>query len=283
MAVDLAPGLPANWLNGWLAAVGVTVLVPDVRLSWTDDPVPLARFRHANDVPLAQRIGMVLLDDAGLAALVLASLSRRVTLKSYQDAAESSRSLADTSLSSSVTDLVADGLIGEVDLHGQFDPPAPRGTTLLTRARDCRRLMGSGPAGRIANTLAGTGVRERANGLGFDIRRIPSGVQPDADVMVDPVIECLCFAALRLFPVRGDGAVVRQRGWTAPASQRGAFKWPVWSEPLDVWGIDALLDRFYAGARDLHLFGLVGAFATVPFQRRGSSDVTRGYGSERIA
>ena len=30
-----APGLPADWLNGWLAAIGVTVLIPGARLRWT--------------------------------------------------------------------------------------------------------------------------------------------------------------------------------------------------------------------------------------------------------
>jgi len=32
-----APGLTADWLNAWLAAIGVTVLVPQARLS---DPFP---------------------------------------------------------------------------------------------------------------------------------------------------------------------------------------------------------------------------------------------------
>lgn len=30
MAEGLAPGLTADWLNAWLAAIGVTVLVPEV-------------------------------------------------------------------------------------------------------------------------------------------------------------------------------------------------------------------------------------------------------------
>jgi hypothetical protein len=281
MRVDPAPGLPADWLNGWLAAVGVAALLHDVRLSWSDDAAPVARFHHCEDTPLARRIAMAMPDEVALRGLVLASLSRKVTLRDFQAAAERSRSLADASLSFSVTDLIADRRIERVDLHGPFDPPAPQGKTLLDRVLDCRRRVEADLDRRIDDTLAGTGIREKANGLGFDIRRIPSGVQPDASVMVDPVVECLCFAALPLFPLRGNGSARLQRGWTGRAGQRGAFRWPVWSEPLNVWAIDALLDRFYAGG-DTRLLGVTGAFATVPFQRKGSSDVTRGYASERV-
>ena len=36
------PGLPASWLNGWLAAVGAAVLDPRLRLSWTTGDAPVA-------------------------------------------------------------------------------------------------------------------------------------------------------------------------------------------------------------------------------------------------
>ena len=35
-------GLPAEWINGWLAAVGATVLDARIRLHWMTDGVPLA-------------------------------------------------------------------------------------------------------------------------------------------------------------------------------------------------------------------------------------------------
>ena len=35
-------GLPASWLNGWLAAVGATVLDARIRLRWTTGGTPLA-------------------------------------------------------------------------------------------------------------------------------------------------------------------------------------------------------------------------------------------------
>lgn len=36
------PGLSANWVNGWLAAVGITVLEPSLRLHWSPDATPVA-------------------------------------------------------------------------------------------------------------------------------------------------------------------------------------------------------------------------------------------------
>jgi len=42
MARTECPGLPASWLNGWLAAIGLLVLEPRLRLSWTSDPSPVA-------------------------------------------------------------------------------------------------------------------------------------------------------------------------------------------------------------------------------------------------
>lgn len=287
MKSELAPGLCADWLNGWLAAVGVTVLCPDVQLSWSGDPIPLAVFHHPADVPLAQRIANALPDEAALQGLVLASLPRNVELPRFSAAADESRSLGDPSLAFSISDLASGKRFNPGDLpHGGFDPPAPRGTTLASRAIGCRRLLEPEPAQRIDETLAGRAARKKANGLGFDIRRIPSGVQPEADVMVDPAIECLCFAALKLFPVRGDGRRTVQRGWNTRRSptERGAFTWPVWSKLLDVWGIDAMLDGFHdASPKRAQSLGIEGAFASVPFQPTGSSDVTRGYGSERIA
>ena len=62
-----APGLPADWLNGWLAAIGVTVLIPGARLCWTDDGVPSAVFETDEPVDLAKVVADALptLRDAG--------------------------------------------------------------------------------------------------------------------------------------------------------------------------------------------------------------------------
>ena len=36
------PGLPAAWVNAWLAAIGTTVLDPRIRLHWTTENSPVA-------------------------------------------------------------------------------------------------------------------------------------------------------------------------------------------------------------------------------------------------
>jgi len=285
MVEEPAPGLCADWLNGWLAAVGVTVLLPDVLLSWSQEPVPCAAFRHAGDRPLAERIAETLPNEDALRRSVLAQLGRKVDLDSFHAAAEQSRARCDPTAALSVSDLGSGKRFKPHDLpHGGFDPGAPQGTTLATRVIKCRGLLGQNPVQRIGDTLEGAAVRENANGLGFDIRRISSGVQPGADKVVDPAIECLCFAALEIFPVRGNGHQVLQRGWSKEAWRRGAFVWPVWADPLDRWSIDALLDCFYADPRQCGRasIGIHGVFADVPYRGTGSSDPTRGYGSERL-
>ena len=42
MAEVICPGLPASWINGWLAAVGTTVQDEGIRLHWTADSTPVA-------------------------------------------------------------------------------------------------------------------------------------------------------------------------------------------------------------------------------------------------
>ena len=43
MAEVICPGLPASWINAWLAAVGATVLDPRLRLHWTRGGTPAGR------------------------------------------------------------------------------------------------------------------------------------------------------------------------------------------------------------------------------------------------
>ena len=46
-------GLPGAWINGWLAAVGATVLDARVRLHWTTGGAPLAVLSASEGDPLA--------------------------------------------------------------------------------------------------------------------------------------------------------------------------------------------------------------------------------------
>lgn len=292
MREESAAGITLDWLNAWLAALGVTVLVPDVRLRWTSDVVPSACFvLPPESPPLPELVGGALPSVDDLSRLAIArrrsdagELTRKVRLEVYVERAGLARQLNDTSLSSTLTDLVAE-LPSDGLPHSPFDPPAPQGITLWQRVLSCREAIGD-PAVDVEATLSGRGRRIASNGLGFDARRLVAGVRQGAPLRVDPVIEVLAFCGLALFPFRGNGAESRARGWTGPGGRRGSFRWCAWAPPLDRWAIDALLD-IVSGARTTAAvasrLGITGWYRTVPYQRRGAADATRAYGAERAS
>jgi hypothetical protein len=281
-----APGLPADWLNGWLAAIGVTVLVPGTRLRWSDDGVPSAVFETDQPVDLVTTVAAALPTPETLARSPIArtlpgtqhDLSRHVTLAAFRERATVERQLGDGVLAASVSDLSADLKPGNLE-HGAFDPPAPRGETLWSRAEKCAQALATAEiARRVRDTFGGSGRREALNGLGFDARRFPAGMHAARDVYADPVVELLAFAALPVFPTRGDGRRIRQRLWTDTSTRRGAFQWIAWRPPLDRWAIDALLDM---PARDIGALTLV-RYRVVPYQPSAQADTTRAYFAERV-
>ena len=291
-------GLPADWLNAWLAAVGVTVLCPGVRLSWSEDPVPCARFTWSVDAPLAALIQDALPPTDDLADLVFAELRHKIPLPVYQNSAQRTRKRSlskrqgeDSTLAILATDLAEPDRDGSLPT-GPFNIGVSRGETLFARLRRCRDALDDGDAAlaaQIERTFAGQGRRVLANGLGFDYRRIAAPVPGEATKFVDPVIEVLAFFGLWLFPTGGDGRRLRARGWTGSPSKPGAFSWPAWRDPLDRWGIDSLLDLFYGRPPGSRLgrslapgIALSAVYGLVPFERTGQSDPTRGYGSERL-
>jgi hypothetical protein len=282
-----APGLTADWLNGWLAAIGVTVLVPGVRLSWSDEAVPFAVFHMKEVLDLPAAVGEVLVSEANLARSAIARVDdagtefpRNVSLTAYRRRAEVERRSHSWSLAASVTDLRADADLDDLD-HGPFDPPAPRGETLWSRALACARMVPVDErADQVRQSLGGVAARVQVNGLGFDPRRLPSSVQASgaaSKVYADPVVELLCFSALALFPTRGDGKSVRQRGWTDRPTQRGAFRWVAWLPALDRWGIDAFLDLDPPPVDQV-----VARFGSVPYRPSAVADTTRAYFAERL-
>lgn len=277
-----APGLPANWLNGWLAAIGVTVLLPHVKLSWTEDVVPHAVFWSPAqmDLPTAIASALPSISDLDRSAIsrhhpeATAEFGRNVYLPTYVERVVIERRQHGFLLTATVTDLKGDETASELE-HSPFDPPAPRGETLYSRARACRAAIPEPVGAAVSSTLLGEADRVPTNGLGFDARRLPSGLWAGGrggNVHVDPCAELLVLSALRLFPVRGDGSHVRARGWTGPGSVPGAFVWTAWTEPLDVYAIDAILDAPPGGPR----------WRTVPYVSKGSGDVTRAYFSEPV-
>jgi hypothetical protein len=295
MAELRAPGLAGDWLNAWVAALGVTVLLDGCRLRWTEDVIPVAVCQTSDGVDLADRVGAALGSEAYLRGLAISNTDGRfphnVSLSEFRAAVDLARSRSDFSLSSSVTDLVADAAAANLP-HSRFDPSAPKGETLWDRLLRCRRLLGDpdNVADSVRATFAGMAKRQVANGLGFDFRRITAGSQAGQDKYVDPAIECLAFLGLALFPVRGNGLPrganpgrsrgAQTRGWRRNSSGRDIFLWPTWTPALDRWAIDALLGMFFSGGSDVPGLGRV--FEVVEYRRRGDLDPTSGYASRPV-
>lgn len=304
MTDRVCPGLPANWINAWLAAIGVTTLLPGVKLAWTGGGRPVAILSTGGAPSLDDEIANRIPTSAALSqqaeAVAFPGKQRKQTnkipLDSFPARAASERRGRTSVLAGSVTDLASADVKNAME-KSAFEPAAPGPTGgVLARVGDCLDKLPKSAADRLAvvtATLDGIGARVRGNGLCFDIRRLPSGVHGGSRVMIDPVVEFLSFTALAHFPVRGDGRRARTRGWFSGKSSPDSFKWPTWSDPLDQWSIDALLDRlddlrsraetsterFQAEARRL---GITAVFGVVPYRQQSASDSTRAYGSHRL-
>lgn len=304
------PGFAAEWLNGWLAAVGLLVLEPRLRLRWTEGVSPAAVISCAESEPLSLALGAWpdadRLDRMPIERNGIPRLDRKVSVEDFRARAELARDHSDGwTLSSTLTDLRVDRRDGTL-WHAPLDPSSsgPAGT-LHDRLVRTYRLVTT-PDEMLPASLAGTGRRVAANGLGFDARRI-AGPADDSTPLTDPVIEVLAFFGLRLLPARGTGIEVaateradpdasRQRCWQTPreGTNRGQrMHWPAWSHPLDLWGVDALLDswsRIVAASSDarrlsraaLKRLRIHAGWRTVAYQWKGSSDTTRGFASEEI-
>ena len=293
------PGLPASWLNGWLAAVGATVLDTRIRLHWTEDSTPVAVLSTA-DIDPVEAVVASWPDKALLADLPIAEhwngaglLRRKIPVEEFATRARATRSHRHSwTLSSTMTDLCVDEN-GEV-AHAPFDPAGP-GTIKWLHHRLMKIHAQVEPSiDRIGDSFAGRAVRVKDNGLGFDQTRL--GSQSDTtSIWVDPVVEVLAFFGLAMLPVRGAGIDVRldrssydretQRGWrrTVGRNRDRRFMWPAWRQPLDSPGIDALLDvwtprRKAAWSRT----GVHAGWQTVQFKPRGSADTTRAFGAEQL-
>lgn len=296
----ICPGLPGEWINGWLAAVGVTVLDSRLRLSWTEDASPVAVLAVDDGDPV-EALSQAWPRPEAVENLPLArewressTLGRKVPVKVFAERARAARSNPQSwTLSSSLTDLEVDKN-GEVE-HAPFDPPAPRGSWLHDRLLRVYRRVDSS-VDELRDALAGLAVRVKDNGLGFDHRRL--GSQSDTTtIRVDPVVESLAFFGLALFPVRGSGTDARlaarrkrvlQRGWrhvevVADRRRELRFQWPAWTTPLDCHGIDALLDVWRPHRKkSWPTTGVHAAWETVRYESRGTADSTRAYGSRRL-
>ena len=298
----ICQGLPAFWINGWLAAVGATALDPRIRLHWTTSD-HLAVLSAADCDPVEALVeswpDCALLETLPIAETWQGAgvLQRKVRVDSFQERVRAARRRGHAhlwTLSSTMTDLSLDKN-GEV-AHAPFDPSGP-GTIKWLHHRLLRvhAHVREPSAQRIRASLAGEAPRVQDNGLGFDPARI--GSQADkTDAYTDPVVEVMAFFGLSLLPMRGrgvDGSLAsktdtdggRQRGWQKPTGSRGAlcFHWPTWDQPLNVDGIDALLDLWNPHKkRRWSSLGVHAAWRSVRYKALSTSDPTKAYGSERF-
>ncbi len=298
MAEVVSAGLPASWLNAWLAAVGATVIDTRVRLHWTSEKTPVAVLSADGGDPVTILTDSWPTTDV-LDAMPIAEhwgdtpqLRRKVPVDAFIRRARATRGHAHSwTLSSTMTDLDLDKG-GEV-AHAPFDPAGP-GTIKWLHHRLLKvHCLIEPSVERLMDSFAGRAARVTDNGLGFDLTRLGSQ-SDDSKPAVDPVVEVLAFFGLSLLPFRGRGTDRRlhsgsfppavQRSWLkVPGSRREhRFTWPAWSSPLDQAGIDALLDVWKPEKRVWSRLGVHAAWRSVRFTPRATADTTRGFGSERL-
>ena len=300
MRVFTCPGLPASWVNAWLAAIGATVLDHRIRLHWTMEDAPVAVLSSLELDPVEALVDSWP-DAAFLRELPVAEswsgageLRRKVTVEQFVARVRQARGhpLAWT-LSSTMTDLSIKRN-GEV-AHAPFDPAGPGPTKWLHhRLLRVHELAGPMCEERLRESLIGQANRVRNYGLGFDSTRLGSLVDA-SDPWIEPVVELLAFFGLTVFPVRGEGVDCRlsrygnpderQRGWRKEPGSNGPrrFVWPAWQQPLDTAGVDALLDGWNPWRKQTWApLGVHAVWKSIQYQRRGSADNTRAIGAEML-
>lgn len=292
-------GIPAAWLNGWLAGVGATVLDSRIRLHWSTDSNRAVL--TAVDIDPLDALAASWPSDDVLLDLPIAEhwqqagdLMRKVPVETFRARARVARSHSQSwALSSTMTDLCVDKN-GEV-AHAPFDPAGP-GTIkwLHHRLMKVHRHASNPSSDQIEASLMGESFRVQDNGLGFDQARLGSQAD-ESGKWTDPVVELLSFFGLAILPMRGRGSDrrlgrsisgdERQRGWQRSHDDRKSprFHWPAWGQPLDVDGIDALMDVWNSTNRSQWpLVGVHAAWRTVAYQRQADADPTRACGSEQL-
>lgn len=314
--------MPAEWPNAWLAALGATVLVPQLSLSWSEHAEPVAVLRHPTEEPVdalaahwpdSDRIDALPLKrqqdrlprtkTGPSETVVHARLFRQTLLNGPHDQRDTH------SLSSFWTDQSTHDDAGQqcCDKSPWFHLGVPRGETLHARListernfRSSLEATGTSLQVAVAAALAGRSRHVQCNGLGFDARRVVKNNRlAKSDPWVCPVVEIMSFWGLALLPLRGDGSHTRRRG--RPRQKCQSIDWrllyPAWrhEQSLDRWGIAALLthwehetSRRGPGQSPIsdaarRRLGVTAAWqAEVLRPAAGGSDPTRGISSTRI-
>lgn len=298
------PGLPASWFNAWLAAIGTAVLVPGIRLSWTDSATPTAVLSAAGECDIAGMLAAAWPTTERIADLPIAenwrdgrTIAPNVPLPAFRERAAASRGHNHAwALTSTYTDLHVEEASGgdEIVARSRLAPaaPGPVGPVHRRLTRVFDRV--DEPVVQLGATLEGRARRVSANGLGFDIARI-TATGDDSNKMVDPVLEVLSFFGMALLPIRGAGTRrgANERAWARRARQRLWFQdpgnsrllrlmWPAWCDPLTARGIDAILDVWDPWRpAEWGRLGIHSGWRAIEFFGQGK-DTTYGIGSEAL-
>ena len=294
----VCPGLPGHWINGWLAAVGITVLDPRIRLRWTAGADPIAVLSADNIDPIFALVeswpGKAFVRDLPIAENwdCVGRMQRKVAADVFAQRVRAARGHPSSwTLSSTMTDLCVTK-VGEVE-HAPFDPAGPGTTKWLHHRFSKLHSHVQLSEARLRESMMGYARRVKDNGLGFDQTRFGS-LCDETTIWVDPVIEVLVFFGLALFPVRGPGVDQRidraarttdkrQRGWLSVGQNARRFCWPAWTQPLDRAGIDALMDAWNPlRESEWQRLGVHAGWRSVKYDRRSAADSTRAFGGERL-
>ncbi len=291
MPEEIARGLRADWINGWLAALGVTVLCPRVRLSWTDSPAPAARFIYDSAEGVAEQIAanwptVKDIEQMSMSAMTQTEVTKQdLSVERFKVAAAIERDARTSYLAAFLTDLARSDQ-KEPITQSPFYVSAPRGRSLQSRVVDC--LIATRKSEELANSIGaainGVGLRVKSMGLAFNPQRVASFVSPTAktgevDKSTDPFVEVLGFFGLSMLAVRGDGTHSRARGFAGVRGKRSLrFEWPAWSPALDRWAVDAFLDRYYSGERQ----AVRASYASILYAGPGN-DLTRAFVAKRLS
>ena len=283
-----APAWTADWLSGWLAAIGVTILCDDVLLSWNSDTNPSPVFWTETDTPLAETIAAAYpaANFVGLSSARLVS-RQEPSLAEYSAGAAESRLNGDWLWSSLFTDLGPNRskktkekgvqvIVSERIDRSLFYPGAPGANGIVNRLTGPEKGIAKtswGNAQHIAQSMDGSLPRSEGTGLGFDCRRLQDPTDPHPEMRIDHVVESLALFSTILFPIRGDGARTTTRGESrTKAAPYPSFRWTTWSDPLDAPGIDAVLGQMKPSTA---------TFEIVKYKFRGK-ETNAGYFSRRI-
>lgn len=268
------PGWTADWLTGWLAAVGTTVMVPGMKLSWEGvGNATRAVLHHSNDDPIralaAQWPDGDQFDalpwprsskaengcDYGTGKLAPQDFAR------YAEIASRGETLSQWAATAIYTDTKLDrngrclsSEWGRIN-RGRDPHESVRCCLLAVRANPEQRIVrsASGVPERIDSeeyrksgwVREGKAARLAARGLNNDVRRLNPGRSDCGQAGVDPTAETLSFYAFGILgPVTVRGGKARVAAEHQHDGESRLYI-PAWSEPLDRHSIMALLGSWH--------------------------------------